>query len=37
MNVALALGGEPMDLVYLALTGLFFGLSLALVELFDRL
>lgn len=34
---AIALGGEPMDLVYLALTGLFFGLSLALVELFDRL
>lgn len=34
---AVALGGETMDLVYLALTGLFFGISLALVELFDRL
>jgi hypothetical protein len=34
---ALTIGGNPMDLVYLGLTAGFFAVSLALVELFDRL
>lgn len=39
MRVALTplIGGTPMDLIYLGLTVGFFAVSLALVELLDRL